>query len=303
MKILFLGGGKRYSLIERFYTAAKKECVELHTASYDLHKEVHVAPLVDKVYVGYPFATDEFREDVNNLKEQFDIIIPCMDMSTVVMSEIGISNVCSSHEICKTFTNKRLAKEWFIKHEVPTPKSKVEPETPFIVKPVFGFGSKDIHIYKDIVDEHWAEAKYFDNSDYIVEEYIEGQEYTIDAYKSPTNMYISIRKRLLVMGGEVVNSITVHNPRIEYWVRRIMNHKGFKGPVTLQCIENGRGVYFTEINPRFGGGVILTIEAGYDYPRMIIREHLGLPPLEYEYKQDLLMLRSMRETFFENYSH
>jgi carbamoyl-phosphate synthase large subunit len=49
----------------------------------------------------------------------------------------------------------------------------------------------------------------------------------------------------------------------------------FAGPVNIQCrIVQGRPVVF-EINPRFSGGIPLTIEAGADFPRMLAQLALG----------------------------
>ena len=43
----------------------------------------------------------------------------------------------------------------------------------------------------------------------------------------------------------------------------------FVGPINIQCrIVDGRPVIF-EINPRFSGGIPLTIEAGADFPLML----------------------------------
>ena len=46
---------------------------------------------------------------------------------------------------------------------------------------------------------------------------------------------------------------------------------GAKGPITLQCFVNGNDITFIEINPRFGGGVPLSIKAGANYPKWILQ--------------------------------
>ncbi|HPT76551.1 MAG TPA: carbamoyl phosphate synthase-like protein, partial [Defluviitaleaceae bacterium] len=76
------------------------------------------------------------------------------------------------------------------------------------------------------------------------------------------------------------------------------------GPLTLQCIEDSKGeIYWIEINPRFGGGVPLSIEAGIDYGKMIkewaegklVESQMG------KFKPNLLMLRYDDAIFLENY--
>lgn len=50
--------------------------------------------------------------------------------------------------------------------------------------------------------------------------------------------------------------------------------KKFKvyGASCLQCIRNDDGIYFIELNPRYGTGVNLTTESGINIPKM----HLDL---------------------------
>jgi len=54
-----------------------------------------------------------------------------------------------------------------------------------------------------------------------------------------------------------------------------------------------RGFYFTEINPRFGGGYPLTHYAGVNFPQLIIKLIKGekVEPIIGEYKEGVLMLR------------
>jgi len=58
--------------------------------------------------------------------------------------------------------------------------------------------------------------------------------------------------------------------------------------------ETHRGqIKFIEINPRFGGGAPLSIQAGADFPRWILQELVGrLPRIGFDAFQDgLTMLR------------
>jgi carbamoyl-phosphate synthase large subunit len=51
----------------------------------------------------------------------------------------------------------------------------------------------------------------------------------------------------------------------------------FHGAVNIQCrVVAGVPTVF-EINPRFSGGIPLTIEAGADFPRMLVQLALGRP--------------------------
>ena len=79
-----------------------------------------------------------------------------------------------------------------------------------------------------------------------------------------------------------------------------MTYGKFVGPVTIQFIKefSTNIIYIIEINPRFGGGVLNSIEAGADAPSYILHEYLGctLTPIN-KYKNKLLMMRADREFF------
>ena len=79
--------------------------------------------------------------------------------------------------------------------------------------------------------------------------------------------------------------------------------RGARGCINIQCfLTPGNEVKFVEINPRFGGGVPLSIEAGADFPKWIIRMAGGSDPgdIKNSFKKDLYMLRYDDAVFLEN---
>ncbi|MCK5472830.1 MAG: ATP-grasp domain-containing protein, partial [Planctomycetes bacterium] len=66
------------------------------------------------------------------------------------------------------------------------------------------------------------------------------------------------------------------------------------GIITLQLFltEDGR-MKFIEVNPRFGGGVPLSIKAGANFPKWLLREMAGKKPkIKFDgFKDGLTMLR------------
>jgi carbamoyl-phosphate synthase large subunit len=65
----------------------------------------------------------------------------------------------------------------------------------------------------------------------------------------------------------------------------------FAGPINIQCrVVAGLPVVF-EINPRFSGGIPLTIAAGADYTRMLVDLTRGrrVPPALGRFQPDLWM--------------
>ena len=75
----------------------------------------------------------------------------------------------------------------------------------------------------------------------------------------------------------------------------------FAGAVNIQCrVVDGRPVVF-EINPRFSGGIPLTIAAGADFPAMLVRLAAGqrLMPSIGRFTDDLWMTNYETSVFLD----
>ena len=72
--------------------------------------------------------------------------------------------------------------------------------------------------------------------------------------------------------------------------------------ITIQCfLTPSAGIKFIEINPRFGGGAPLAIEAGADFPKWILGQLIGkdtkIVPDGFE--DEFIMLRYDGEVWLE----
>jgi carbamoyl-phosphate synthase large subunit len=111
------------------------------------------------------------------------------------------------------------------------------------------------------------------------------------------------RRRIEVRAGEVSKGQTAKNARIMSEATRLVEKLGAgPGVITLQLFltDNGK-VKFIEINPRFGGGVPLSIKAGADFPKWILQELTGRKPniRPDSFKDGLIMLRYDSEVWLE----
>ena len=108
------------------------------------------------------------------------------------------------------------------------------------------------------------------------------------------------RERLEVRAGEVSKSRTVYRRDLIEQGKNIVEKLGAIGPVTVQCIDNGKDVYWLEVNPRFGGGVPLAIQAGVDYPVLLYKmfRKQKIQPILGQYDHDLTMLRYDQAVYF-----
>lgn len=139
--------------------------------------------------------------------------------------------------------------------------------------------------------------------DAIVQEFITGVEYTMDILVDDSGRVRSVvpRRRVETRAGEVSKGITVKNIDLINAGKRVVEAlPGAVGCITVQCLLTPGGeIEFIEINPRFGGGIPLSIKAGADFPRWIIEMHSGRESqIELDGWEDgLVMLRYDDEIF------
>jgi carbamoyl-phosphate synthase large subunit len=112
------------------------------------------------------------------------------------------------------------------------------------------------------------------------------------------------RKRIEARAGEVSKGQVVKHARIMNEAARLVEVLGAgPGVITLQLFLTRRDkVKFIEINPRFGGGVPLSIKAGANFPKWILQELLGRKTnIRFDgFKDSLVMLRYDSEVWLVN---
>lgn len=305
IKILFLGAGKRLSLLEKFTEASKLENTSIELFSAEISKQVSIAQIAT-VYESPKFSDSKFSKWLIELvrHQKINIIIPNMDAATVSLSylkselqSMGVWPIVSSHDLCVRMEDKILANCWFNKFNIPVPGMG---KWPRILKPRKGFGGKSQFLINN-TQERQKILREIEYSDFIEQEFISGQEYSVDAYINRKGLFIAAmpRLRLRVLDGEVDESLSVHKPEIERLTKYIIEQSaGWEGPITLQFIEFDGGVVLIEINPRFGGGVTHSIHCGLNMPQWILREWMGKDlPKEPTWKVGSLMTRCRRDIF------
>jgi len=310
VNILFLGGAKRVSLAEHFITAGDRLKCKIGIFSYELDEKCPIAS-VGTVITGKKWRDADLIEDLAHVIQEYsiNIVLPSVDPAIGVASRlrsfvgdrvfIPISDV----SICDTMFDKKLSEKWFVENQIPIPESYScddELKYPVFIKPRNGSASKGLEIIRN--QEEWDKVSNQDN--YVIQRYIQNKkEYTVDCYVAQDGEIISVvpRERLAVAGGEVMSSKTLHDETLEQTTHYVLSKGVFRGPVNIQFIkdmESGK-VYVMEINPRFGGGVITSIEAGADTPSYVLKEYLGqILEVCQDWKPDTLMTRYFKEVIF-----
>ncbi len=270
----------------------------------------HIVPYVhDKDYI--PTILGICQE------EKIDLLVPTIDDELTIFAihrdkfeEIGVKVVCSSLETAQICNNKLKTYEFFLKNNIPTPKTYplngrrsgfTHLKCPFILKPRDGRGSYGVF---KISNKHEFELYKNTITDPIAQEYLTGREFTIDVLCNFEGMVIAVvpRERITVRAGVSDQGRTIKDWRLISYGTMIAQLLKITGPANIQGFTDGEKIAFTEINPRFSGGIPLTIAAGVDFPALLIRMTAGekVEPMIGDFKENLMMLRYEMSVFRED---
>ncbi len=261
--------------------------------------------IVDRIYK-VPKYNDRLYSDLllELCKEHsVNFIIPLYEPELIQLAErkhdfleLGIKVIVSNTNSLEMCLDKFQLYGCLIRNGFSTPETYSEMtsfdlEHKWVVKPRLGMGSQGVYILESNEIAHYFSKK----PNQIIQRFIEGQEYSIDAYVAEDGQILSVvpRLRLEVRSGEVSKSITVEDESLTLQSVELLKHLNLIGPVTIQGIkEKSTGkFYFIEVNPRFGGGVPLTIQSGIPYADFIAGKHNLQPGQLHPYQAGLKMLR------------
>jgi carbamoyl-phosphate synthase large subunit len=248
------------------------------------------------------------------IKEKVDVIFPSTDheleklsISKDKFSEVGIKVVISPPETIRICRDKWLTYQLLGEH-LPIAKSAL-PDIglekalqftglPAIIKPRRGWGSRQVCRVDSL-----EEARYLIRSvsEPMIQAWLEGQEYTIDGIVDKYGKAICLvpRRRLKVFSGVSFEGITVRDEELIELGQRMTRHLNILGPFNFQVVKNSRETRIFEINPRFAGAGILSVEAGVNIPLLAVQEICNLKILtKVDFMEGIVLSRCFDEVFF-----
>jgi carbamoyl-phosphate synthase large subunit len=242
-------------------------------------------------------------------KNTINVLVPILDEEMLVISKrendflaLGTRVLLPKREVIDICFNKLNLHSFLTRNSFPTPVIYTGPQFPetfpVIQKLVIGRGSRDITIIHNEEEFKKAQGK----DEYLIQKYIEGQEFTVDTLSNlQGKVLITIpRLRLEIKEGKSIKAQTVRNKIIENLAERICNALGMVGPACLQCKLGEDGVpYFFDVNLRVGSASILTIEAGINIPVLAVKNILGqkIDDICGEFRENVVMLRYWGQVF------
>jgi len=307
-------------LLNSFRRAAKQLKIDLSVLGTDSTKLSSALQLCDKGFLVKPVTHANYIKQLLNIVKtnKVKLLIPTVDLDLKLLAKnkprfaaMGCSVLVSAPDvvdICqdKTKTFRFLVKKGFdtpVTMSAQTALSKRKLRWPYFLKSRYGSASKG-----NAVVSNRKELLFFSKKipNAICQKFISGTEHTCDVYVdfSMKVRCVVPRKRIEVRAGEVSKGQVVKHHRIMNETARLVETLGAgPGVITLQLfLTDDDTIKFIEINPRFGGGVPLSIKAGANFPKWILQESLGEKPnIRFDgFKDNLIMLRYDGEVWLEN---
>ena len=211
-----------------------------------------------------------------------DTEIPLLARHRDELDATGARAMVIAGEAAQVTADKLATAELFDRIGVPTPawwrgEDARDGDVPFpaFVKPRLGSAGADAHAVADREElSFWLKRV----PEPIVQEQLPGPEITTDVLCLEDGDVAAAvsRRRLEVRSGEVAKGVTVRDERILEHCVSIARELRARGPITVQCLMGDGEPRFTEVNPRFGGGVPLAVAAGMHAPRWLLAHAAGL---------------------------
>ena len=286
MKVLFTSVGRRVELMQAFRKAADELGIDLTMIGADITESAPALYFCDETQIVCRIKEPGYIPGLLEIckKEKVDCLIPTIDTDLLLLAEhkkqfeaIGTKVLISAVDKVKLCRDKRFTADYFIslglKSPIPVDNTeKYQMGYPAFIKPKDGSSSVDAYKVND-EEELLAYANKI--HDYIIQPFIYGREYTIDIFcdYEGNAVYITPRERMAVRAGEVLKTRICQDAQmIEEMKILIADYKPC-GQITVQLIQEEKtgDNYYIEINPRFGGGAPLSIKAGADSAKAVLR--------------------------------
>ncbi len=319
LSVLFTCIGRRVSLLNSFRRAAGQLRIKACFLGTDTTELSSALQLCDKGFIVKPIShVGYIRQLLSIVKNNHvKLLVPTVDLDLKLFAQnnskfaaLGCRALVSSPEVLDICQDKRLTYRFLVKNGFDTPVtmsvhsalSKRKLDWPCFLKPWDGYASRGnaiVHNQKELS----FYAKRIPNP--ICQEFVKGTEYTCDVYVdfSMKVRCVVPRKRIEVRAGEVSKGQVVKNKNIMSQAAKLVEAlQAGPGLITLQLFRTPKGkVKFIEINPRFGGGIPLSIKAGANFPKWILQELLGKKTnIRFDgFKDGLAMLRYDSEVWLE----
>jgi len=278
--LLVLSAGRKYNLVRRLREAwSRRDAKVFATDVSALSSGLHAA---DDYFIS-PTMTDkkQWADTVSAWCRAHDVkfVLPTRDGEMIPLAEMGAWYQWADIELLGpslSVANFAIRKDDFARAMcaagIPHPKTELFRNEdhldrlafPVFIKPNFGAGG-----HCAVMCRTRADAKFYCSQcvGAIVQEFIEGPEYTVDCFcdRQCNLVQAVVRHRIQIRAGQIDVGQVVRVPEAVETVKKVLAMLPIAGPCNIQMIERAGVFYVIEMNPRFSGGIELTIQAGANF--------------------------------------
>jgi hypothetical protein len=232
----------------------------------------------------------EFISKIKNIINKYNItcIIPCFDKFISILkrleNELSCKVIAPHLNICNMCEYKSKTYS-FLKDEITVPEIYNDYKLlnyPLFIKPDNGYGSRNSHKIEDKLELNYFAEKYDNFNNYLLCEYLSGDEFTVDCLSNKNELLIcNPRKRKRTIQGISVHTETIIDNNIYLKCKEIGN-KIFKKIGIIGCwffqvkYNSKNELCLLEIAPRIAGAMCLTRNLGVNLPLLSIYIHLDI---------------------------
>lgn len=302
MKALVLAGGfPQIALIKEL----KSRGIETILADYN--KEPVAKPYADKFHQASTLDIDAIADIAKKEKVDF-LITACTDQALLTVAKVSemLGLPCYiDYQTALNVTNKQYMKKVFVENNISTAKhvimAEFDPEQikgmeyPLIVKPVdcnSSKGVKKVENIEELIKAFNTAVKLSRTDTALVEEFIEGEELSVDVYVENGVAHVlsvsSLDKiadndKFVIFRGryseDVFNKVYELVSHIAQQIADAFKLKN--SPMLIQMITDGKRAFVLEFSARTGGGVkflLIKKASGFDVISAVVDLTLGNKP-------------------------
>lgn len=302
MRALVLCGGiPQAALIEELKSRG------IYTILADMNPQVMARPLANEFHPISVLDVDAVRNLAEEQKVDM-VLTACADQVLLVQAQVSeeLGLPCYiDYKTAKDVSSKELMKKIFVDNNIPTSKHVIMGEFdeekintlsyPVIVKPIDSYSSRGVRKVlniEELKDAFYAAVKISRTNTAIVEEYVEGEELTVDAYVEDgvahTLCISNIDKipgndRFVICRTRYPAQI---NDEVKKQVKEVVGQiaKAFhlkNAPMLVQMITDGKNISVVEFCARTGGGDkfrLIKQVSNFDVIKAVVDLTLGIKP-------------------------
>ena len=294
MNLLILSCGTRDKVVQYFKKAFGGEgkvictdCSPYAPALYEADVHYIVPRITEPGYIDTIFDICR-KENITGVLSLIDPELSLIAKHEEDFQKLGVTVIESSYELCERTLNKWEMYCWMKEHGYACAKSYITLESfyedldkgevsfPVFVKPMKG--SASLHISK-AEDKETVELLFSHGEQMMIQEFMTGQEIGADVYIDLiSNEVVSIftKKKLVMRAGETDKAISFRDERLFIEIEKFVKENGFRGQIDIDIFEQNGTYYFSEVNPRFGGGYPHAYECGADHMTLIKNNLAGV---------------------------